>query len=124
MKSLKLLWVLLPLSLWSCGASFPPPTQRMNDAQSAERSARELGAYNQPASQLSLKLAQEQIQQAKTAMGKDENQRADFLLLRAQQDAELSIAQTREAVAEQGKNQAIANSTAQKNTNQVQGAIK
>ena len=30
--------------LSACGATFPPPTQRMADAQSAERSARQVGA--------------------------------------------------------------------------------
>ena len=34
----------LPALLAACGGSFPPPTQRLADAQSAERSARELGA--------------------------------------------------------------------------------
>src|SRR6188768_2831666 len=67
----------------SCAASFPPPTQRMADAQSAERSARELGANNQPKSKLSLTLANDQITQAKAAMADGDNKRADGLLIRA-----------------------------------------
>ena len=54
----------------ACGATFPPPTQRMADAQSAERSARELGANSVPMAKLSLKLAQEQISQAQKAMSR------------------------------------------------------
>src|SRR5258708_213343 len=43
-----------------CAASLPPPTQRLADAQSAQRSAQELGAVNQPEAQLHLRLAAEQ----------------------------------------------------------------
>src|SRR4051794_25204580 len=48
-----------------CAASFPPPTQRMADAESAARSAREVGAESNPAARLEVKLASEEIAQAK-----------------------------------------------------------
>ena len=80
----------------ACGGSIPPPTQRMADAQSAERSARELGANNVPAARLSLTLATEQIAQGKRAMDDGDNERAEGLLRRAKADAELAIAQARE----------------------------
>jgi len=50
-----------PLLWAACGGSFPPPTQRMAEAESAQRSAREVGAADEPSAALSLKLADEQI---------------------------------------------------------------
>jgi hypothetical protein len=117
-------FMILAALVGACGASFPPPTQHMADAQSAERSARELGANNEPAAQLSLKLAQEQIAQAQKAMSSGDNQRADGLLVRARADAELAMAQTRETSAVAGGQKAIADSVAQENTNIGQGAVK
>ena len=108
----------------ACGGSIPPPTQRMADAQSAERSARELGANSVPAAQLSLTLAQEQISQGKAAMADGDNERADGLLKRAKADAELAIAQAREKGAKVGGQEAVEDSAAQKTTNEVQGAVK
>lgn len=65
-KSIVAVLVMAPFA-WACGGSFPPPTQRLADAQSAERSAIELGANNEPGAQLSLRLAQEQIAQFASA---------------------------------------------------------
>lgn len=121
--------LLVPFVIWApwvvaCGATVPPPTQRMADAQSAERSARELGAEQQPAAQLSLKLAQDQIAQAQTAMKDGDNERADGLLVRATADAELAVAQARETVASADRQEAVDDSAAQKATNVGQGAVK
>jgi hypothetical protein len=84
------------LALASGCASVPPPTQQMADVQSANRSAQELGARENPQAQLHLKLAEEQLQQAKAAMEEDDNEGANRLLMRAKADAELAIALTRE----------------------------
>ena len=108
----------------ACGGSLPPPTQRMADAQSAERSARELGASGVPDAQLSLTLAQEQIAEGKKAMEKGDNERADGLLKRAKADAELALAKARENGAKVGGQEAVQDSAAQKTTNDVQGAVK
>jgi hypothetical protein len=113
-----------PFVWGACGASVPPPTQRMADAESAERSAIEVGANNEPVAQLSLKLAQEQIAQAKTAMADDDNERADSLLIRAKVDAELAIAQAREKNARIAGREAVTDSAEQKATNAGQGAVK
>lgn len=96
----------------------------MADAQSAARSARELGADSVPAAQLSLKLADEQIAAAKTAMADGENERADSLLIRAKADAELSLAQARETGARVDVAEAVEESAEQKDTNVGQGAVK
>jgi hypothetical protein len=119
MNKLILLGVLVTPVLGACGASIPPPTQRLADAQAAERSARELGANNDPAAQLSLRLAQEQIAQAQRALEEDDNERADSLALRAKADAELALARARERAARVEAQKAISESAAaQKDLNQ------
>lgn len=118
-----LLLISAPL-VGACGASFPPPTQRLADAQSAERSAREVGANDVPAAQLSLKLAQDQIGMAQKAMGEGDNERADSLLIRAKMDGELALAQAREKTARAEHVEAKADSAEQKATNLGQGAVK
>lgn len=110
--------------LGACGASFPPPTQRLADAQSAERSAVEVGANDAAAAQLSLKLARDQIDLAQKAMANGENERADSLLIRAKMDAELALAQAREKIATVDRKEAVADSAEQKVTNAGQGAVK
>lgn len=109
---------------WACAASFPPPTQRLADAQSVERSAREVGANEAPAAQLSLKHTQDQIAEAQKAMAAGDNQRADALLIRAQADGELALAQAREKMAHAGSREAVQDSLDQKTTNIGQGAVK
>ncbi|MBI5534097.1 MAG: DUF4398 domain-containing protein [Deltaproteobacteria bacterium] len=102
-----LIAIIIGTSLVACGASFPVPTQRMADAESAERSARELGANNQPAAQLHLRLAQEQIAKAKSSVSEGENRKADLLLIRAKADAELALSLAREQAAKADLQQAV-----------------
>lgn len=79
------------LGLAGCGSSLPPPSDRLASAEAASRSARELGADKEPKAALHLKLAQEQIDQAKKLMGDGDNKRADLVLQRASSDAELAV---------------------------------
>jgi hypothetical protein len=107
-----------------CGGTYPVPTQPLADAQSAERSATELGAANQPKAQLHLQLAHEQIGQANVAMKDGDNQRAESLLLRARSDAELAIALTRDQAAKTDATKATVQSNAQQTVNANQGAAQ
>jgi hypothetical protein len=120
------IWIAAPVafSLVACGASFPAPTQRMADAESAHRSALELGAANQPSAQLHVKLAEEQMAQAKTLISEGDNKGADSLLIRSKADSELALALARE----QGANVEVQKATAQSNstvvTNASEGAVQ
>jgi hypothetical protein len=87
------------LLLIACGSSFPPPSDRMASAEAAARSARELGAEKEPKAALHLKLASEQIDQAKKLMADGDNKRADLVLQRAGSDAELSVMLAKESSA-------------------------
>ena len=91
-------WISVPVVALSvaCGATFPVPTQHLADAESAHRSALELGAANQPAAQLHVKLAEEQMAQAKARMTNGDNREADSLLIRSRADSELALALARE----------------------------
>ena len=83
----------------ACGSSFPTPTDRLASSEAAIRSAKELGAQNDPQASLHVKLADEQVATAKSLMKDGDNQRADLVLQRADADAELAVMITRERAA-------------------------
>ena len=105
-----------------CAGTYPPPTQQLADVQSANRSATELGAQSNPNAQLHLKLAEEQLNQAKLAMQQDDNQNAERLLTRAKADAELAVALTRDASAQKLAGTATDQSNAERSNNPEPGA--
>jgi hypothetical protein len=100
-----------------CAGTYPAPTQQMADVQSANRSAMELGAQQNPKAELHLKLAEEQLAKAKTAIAEEDNESADRLLMRAKADAELAIALTRADSAKTQLSKAVDQSNAQTSTN-------
>jgi hypothetical protein len=106
----------------ACGG-YPPPTQPLADAQAADRSAQELGAANDPAAALHLKLAQEQMANARKLMNDNDNKKAEALLLRAKADAELAISLAKEQKAKGGVAQAAEKANLQTKANEG-GAAK
>jgi hypothetical protein len=89
-----------------CG-SYPKPTDAASKAEATIRGAQEVGAGNVPAAALSVKLAQEEVQKAKQLMEDGDNKRAESILMRAQADAELALAQSRESQAQGEAQQAV-----------------
>lgn len=111
--------------LAACGSSMPEPKQPMADAEAAMRSAREVGADTQPAARLHVKLADEQISQAKALVASGDNERAGYVLLRARADAELALALAREQNALVEKQKAVeTSSTTLTNATSVPGGAK
>jgi hypothetical protein len=108
----------------ACGASFPPPTQRMADAQSSQRAAQELGAANEASAKLHVRLADEQMAGAKKLMSAGDNKAADALLVRSKADSELALALTREQKAAADLQAALAQTNETATTNSSQGAEK
>jgi len=96
-KTLFITVILIASLLMACGSSVAPPSDRLSSAEAASRSAKELGANNDPKAQLHLKLATEQIDQAKKLMADGDNKRAELILQRANADAELSVMLAKEA---------------------------
>ena len=91
----------LLLGTVACGGSYPVPTTQLSSAEAAARSARELGAEKDPKAQLHLKLAEEQIAQAKGLIKEENNHRADMVLQRASSDAELAVMLAKEKAAKE-----------------------
>lgn len=80
-------------------ASAPAPNDQLASAEASVRAAHELGAEAVPRAELHLKLAKEQVTQARKLAQDGENERANLVLTRARADAELALALTREATA-------------------------
>lgn len=79
------------LAIAGCGASYPVPNDRMASSESSVRGAEEVGANNDPQASLHLKLAQENIAQAKVLIANQNNEEADDRLTRAGAEAELAL---------------------------------
>jgi Domain of unknown function (DUF4398) len=89
-------------------ASHPPPTDHMASAIAAVRGAQVAvaGAGQVPEASLQLKLAEEQVAQARKMIENGDNERADYMTLRAYNDAELALALARQHQAREGARQA------------------
>jgi hypothetical protein len=92
---MKTLFLLIAIMSASC-ASTPVPTESMAASTASVRAAEEVGAHAVPSAALHLQLAQEEIDQAKKLMKDDQNDRARYVLMRAQADAELAVVEARE----------------------------
>ncbi|MEO8877604.1 MAG: DUF4398 domain-containing protein [Polyangiaceae bacterium] len=89
-----------------CG-SYPIPVQHMADAEGAARSASDVGAGTNPQASLHLKMATEEIAQAKQLMADGDNEKADSVLVRAKADGELALGEAREEQAKAAAQQAM-----------------
>jgi hypothetical protein len=88
------------LAAVACGASRPPPTDHLATAIAAVHGAQVAGAPQVPKAALQLKLAEEQVAQARRMMSNGDNERADYMTLRAFNDAQLAVALVRAQEAE------------------------
>jgi hypothetical protein len=107
MKTLSPLMFALPLALAACGGTAAPPSS-LASTQAAIRSAREVGAEQNPVAALHLQYAREGFAQAEQLSRDGEGERAQRVLQRAQADAELAMALSRRAAARDAATQASA----------------
>jgi hypothetical protein len=84
------------LTLVAACAAAPQPTARMEASAAAIRAAEEVGAPRIPQAALHLQLAREQAQHAKMLIDGGEPEKAEGLLIRAEADADLAVALSRE----------------------------
>ncbi|WP_394835743.1 DUF4398 domain-containing protein [Pendulispora rubella] len=91
--------LVLGVTLAAC-ASYPTPTARMNETVMTAKAAQEAGAQTNPRAQLHLRLANDQIERAKRLIADGDTKRADYVLVRAKADADLALAEAREASAQ------------------------
>jgi Domain of unknown function (DUF4398) len=95
------------LSLLGC-ASAPLPAERLASAEAGIRGATEVGAEGVPQAALHLKLARDQVTQAKGLAASGDNDRAALVLARAEVDAEMALALARESAARAEANAVLA----------------
>jgi len=88
-------------------ASGPTFHQSSEASTSAIRAAEEVGAPNVPRASLYLQLAKEELEGAKKLSEKGEKEQAVSMLLRAEADAELSVALSHEQTEKTEATQAI-----------------
>lgn len=86
---------LLGLGMWACGGAAVPHAQ-ITSAEAAVRAAEVGGAPSVPKAELHLKHARDQIDAAKRLIEDGENERALYVLKRAEADAELALALSEE----------------------------
>lgn len=86
------------VALGAC-ASSPVPADRLAKSQAAIRSAQDVGADRIPPAALHLKVAREQLDIARKLMADGDNKRAEYVLMRAEADAETSVALAHETIA-------------------------
>lgn len=79
-------------SLAACGGGYPEPRNQLTASEAALRAAEVAGAPNSPQSALHLKRAREQVESGKALIREGENERAEWVLRRAQSDADLALA--------------------------------
>ena len=73
------------------------PVERLVSSEAAIRVASEVGAASTPQAALRLKLAREELADAKRLIAEDDNEAAALLLLRAEADADLAAALARQS---------------------------
>jgi hypothetical protein len=78
--------------VWGCGGGYPEPRNQLTASEAAVRAAEVAGAQNGPQSALHLKLAREQVESGRALIQDGENERAEWMLRRAQSDADLALA--------------------------------
>jgi hypothetical protein len=112
---MKPLYLLIVLAC-AC-ASYPTPSDHLASAIAETRGAQEAGAQQVPRAALYLKMADEQIAQARQMMQSGDNERADYMTLRAYNDAELALAIAREDAARKKAEQVESQASSAPNQN-------
>ncbi len=85
--------------LVGCATASEAPVERLVTSQATVRAAEEVGAGQSPRAAFHLRLAKEQLADAKRMMNAGKNAEANVLLQRAASDAELSMALTKQLIA-------------------------
>jgi hypothetical protein len=85
--------------LAGCATTSEAPVERLVSSQATVRAAEEIGAGQSPRAAFHLRLAKEQLADAKRMINAGKNAEANVLLQRAAADAELSMALTKQLIA-------------------------
>lgn len=107
MKGLSVL-AIPALALLACGGS-SLPAPKVTEAESAVSAAQAVGASNNPRAALHLKMARDQLAEAKSLLRNGDDDEARLVLEGAEADAELALMLTREEQARMQAAQATQN---------------
>lgn len=83
----------------ACATVTEPPLETLVRSQATVRAAEEIGAGQSPRAAFHLRLAKEQLADAKRMMNAGKNAEAQVMLQKAMADAELSMALTKQLIA-------------------------
>jgi hypothetical protein len=87
------------VALGACASSGPVPAERLAKSEAAIRIAQETGAQKVPPAALHLKVANDELAMAKKLIENGDNRRAEYILMRAEADANAALSLTREVQA-------------------------
>lgn len=95
-----MIWALLGASAVGCAAREQVSAERFISSQASIYAAEDQGAIDVPRADRHLRLAREEVREAKRLSAQGDSERARLMLLRAQVDAELALSIAREEQAE------------------------
>ncbi|HZF55225.1 MAG TPA: DUF4398 domain-containing protein [Polyangiaceae bacterium] len=105
-QALPLSLALFAIAAIGCGGAAIPHDQ-LASSQASIRAAEEVGANKYPTAQLHLRFAKDQVEKAKALIEDGEIEEAKLVLQRAQADADLAIAITKENAVRADAEQAL-----------------
>ena len=91
--------IVVAFTFGACGSSTVAPHDTLAASEGTIRAAEEVGAKDVPTAALHVQLAKEETDKARIMMKAGNNDRAKFMLMRAQADAELAITLSKEDAA-------------------------
>lgn len=107
MRSIISLLVIAAAALSGCASGGAVPADRLASSKAAVRSAEDMGAANDPTAALHLRLAREQLDRGKKLIMDGDTDRARYVLMRAEADADVALNRSRETAAKSQAQKAI-----------------
>lgn len=87
------------LALGACASSGPVPAERLARSEAAVRGAQEVGADRVAPAAMHLKAANDELDMARKLIADGDNMRAEYILMRAEADANVARSLAREVQA-------------------------
>lgn len=105
---MKILGAALCAGLFAAACAASVPAEKVSAVDSSIRAAEVLGAHDVPQAALHLQMAKDATKRAQELIAEEEPESAIGMLMRAQADAELAMAETREVPVQSQAKEAMA----------------
>ncbi|AKV04701.1 hypothetical protein AKJ09_11364 [Labilithrix luteola] len=99
MRSMISLLIAVAAVATGCATGGPVPANTLANTRAAVRSAEEMGAVKDPTAALHLRLAHEELDSGKKLIMEGDQDRARYVLMRSEADANVALNRSREAQA-------------------------